>query len=167
MVKDLKGDVEKSYAMCENLKEDIVCAKSMRETLVDNLKDELCRTTHNSKDECHLELEDIMKNVEKENYWDVREGCFERREKIVEAKEIVEVVKMKERDKKATSERDEKFEESEDDKEREEDTESAEIAEIEEMEESEEDKESEEEHECENEDSSCRLHGGHCLIAVR
>ena len=94
---------------------------------------------------------------------DVRVECFEAREKIAEEKEIVEATKMKERDIEVTSGRDEKFEESEDHKERKEDIESDEVVEIEE---SEEEKESEEEHECENEDLSCMLHDGQCLIVA-
>ena len=63
----------------------------------------------NSKDENYFEVEDVMKNIKKEFYLDVREECFEGREKIVKAKEIVEVMKMKDRDKEVTSRRDEKF----------------------------------------------------------
>ena len=97
---------------------------------------------------------------------DVREECFEGREKISKEREIVKVMKMKERNEEAKSERDEKFKKSEDDKEREEDIESDEFAEIEEMDEIEEEKESEEKCEHENEDLSCRLHDGQFLIVV-
>ena len=77
---------------------------------------------------------------------DIREECFEGREKIVKAKEIAEVMKTKERDKIIIIERDKKLEKSENEKEREEDIESDEFAEIEEMKDSEEERESEEEH---------------------
>ena len=86
MVKDLKGDVEKAFVMYEKLKEDSVYTKVMCETLVDNLKDEICRVMCNSKNDYYLKVEDIMKNIEKEFYLDVREENFEGREKIVKAK---------------------------------------------------------------------------------
>ena len=78
--------------MHKKIKEDSACAEAMHKTLMDNLKEELCRVTHNSKDECYLEVEDTMKNIELEFYVDVREDGFEGREKIAETKEIVEVV---------------------------------------------------------------------------
>ena len=65
MVKDFKGDVEKACVMRKKLKEDRVCAEAMHDVLVDNLKDDLCRVTHNSKDEVYLAVEDTMKNIEK------------------------------------------------------------------------------------------------------
>ena len=36
------------------------------EMLVDELKEELCRVTHNSQDECCLEVEDAKKQIEEE-----------------------------------------------------------------------------------------------------
>ena len=45
----------------KKLKEDSVCAEAMHEMSVDNLKDELCRVTRNSKDESCLEVEDTIK----------------------------------------------------------------------------------------------------------
>ena len=65
LVKDLKDDIEKSCVMHEKLKEDSFCTEVMHETLVDNLKDEICRATFNSKDECCLEVGDAMKIIEK------------------------------------------------------------------------------------------------------
>ena len=59
------------------IKEDSVYTEVMCETLVDNLKDEICRVTHNSRDENYLEVEDVKKNIEKEFYLDVREEYFE------------------------------------------------------------------------------------------
>ena len=62
--------------MHEKLKEDSIYAEETCEVLVENLKDEHCRATHNRKDGHCLEVEDSMKNVEKEFYFDVREENF-------------------------------------------------------------------------------------------
>ena len=109
LIKKLKGDVEKACAMCENLQKDSIYTEVRHETLLENLKDELFRVMHDNEDEDCLEVEDTMKNIEKEFYLDVREEYFEGRKKIVEAKEIVEVMKTKEREGEATREKDIKF----------------------------------------------------------
>ena len=155
-----QGDVEKACVVYEKLKEDSVYTKVMYEMLVDNLKDELFRVMHNCKDDYYLEVEDIMKNIDKEFYLDVKEEYFEGLEKIVKAKEIAEVMKTKERDKIIIIERDKRLEKSKDEKEREEELESDEFVEIEEMEDSGEERESEEECEYENEDLLYRLCDG-------
>ena len=63
--------------MCEKSQEDSVCTEVIHEVLVDNLKDELCRATRNSQDECCLEVEDTKNKIDKEFYLDIREECFE------------------------------------------------------------------------------------------
>ena len=65
LVKDLKGGVEKACVTHEEIKEDSVCTEVTCKMLVDNLKDELCRITCNSRDENCLEVEDTKKNIEK------------------------------------------------------------------------------------------------------
>ena len=91
--------------MCEKLQEDSIFIRVTHEELVDNLKNELCRSTHNSRDECYLEPEDKKNKIDKEFYLDTREECFEGREKNVEVKEIEAAMNAKERDKEATSEK--------------------------------------------------------------
>ena len=58
LVKDSTMDDEKVHAKCEKSQENSACMEAMREALVNKLKDELCRATRNSKDECCLEVED-------------------------------------------------------------------------------------------------------------
>ena len=62
--------------MHEKLKVDSTHTEVTCKKLVNNLKDELFRVTHNSEDECCLEVEDANKNTEKEFCLDVREGHF-------------------------------------------------------------------------------------------
>ena len=157
LIKKLQGDVEKVCAMCENLQKDSVCTKVRHEALVESLKEELCRAMHNCEDEHHLEVEVMMKNVEKEFYLDFREELFEGRKKVAEAKETVDVMTMKEREEETKHEKDMKFEGSEDDEESEENIESDDDTENKEMEESEEENEIKEEYENENEDLLSRL----------
>ena len=75
----------------------------MHEELIDNLKDELCRVTCNSQDECYLEVDGTKNKIDKEFYLDIREEFFEGREKNVGVKEIEAVMSTKERDKEAIS----------------------------------------------------------------
>ena len=51
LIKKLNGDVEKVCVMFENLQKDSVCTEVRHKTLVENLKDELCRVMHENKDE--------------------------------------------------------------------------------------------------------------------
>ena len=45
LVTDLKGNINRACVMCEKLQEDSSHTEVMHETLVENLKDELCRVT--------------------------------------------------------------------------------------------------------------------------
>ena len=79
--------------MYEKLQEDSAYTEVTHETLVDNLKDELCRVTCNSQDEHYLEVEDVKKNIDKEFYLDVKEEHFEGREKISEREDVCKTKK--------------------------------------------------------------------------
>ena len=72
LIKKLKGDVEKACMMYENLQKDSINTEVRCEMLVENMKDELCRVIHDNEDECYLEVENTMENIEKEFYLDVR-----------------------------------------------------------------------------------------------
>ena len=86
LVKDSQGDVERACVMYEKLQEDSVCAEVTQDFLVQNLKDELCRVTCNSQDEFCLEVEDMKEKIDKEFCLEIRQECFEEREKNGEAK---------------------------------------------------------------------------------
>ena len=77
LFKDLQGDVERACAMHEKLQKDSVHTEVVHEVLVKNLDDELCRVTHNSQEECYLEVEDMKETIDKEFYLEIREKCFE------------------------------------------------------------------------------------------
>ena len=77
--------------MHEKLQEDDVCTEAIHEMLVDNLKQELCRVTPNSQDECYLEVEDIKNNIDKEFYLDIKEEHFEGREKVCKREDAYEM----------------------------------------------------------------------------
>jgi len=66
LVKDLKQDVEKGCVKCEKLRENSTKIEAMHETLVSELKDELCRVTHNIEEEGYLEVYCTQKQIEEE-----------------------------------------------------------------------------------------------------
>ena len=70
----------------------------MHEVLVAELKDELCRVTHNSQDEGYLEIDDMQKQIEEEFEMEDREDFYEGRDKFIQVKEIAEEMKKKARD---------------------------------------------------------------------
>ena len=77
----------------------------MHETLVAELKDELCRAACNSKDEGYLEFDDTQKQIEEEFEIEDREEFYEGRDKFAQVKEIAEEMKKKARDEEEDSER--------------------------------------------------------------
>ena len=68
--------------MCEKLLENSIRTEVMHEMLVDHLKDELCKATHNSQDKCYLEVEAAKNNIDKDFYLDSKEEHFKGRENI-------------------------------------------------------------------------------------
>ena len=62
--------------------------------LVDKLKEELCRVTCNSQDDCYLEVTDMQKQIEREFDVEDREEFYEGREKFIQVREIVEIMKQ-------------------------------------------------------------------------
>ena len=99
LVKDSKGNIERAHVMREKLQEGSTCAEVARRALVGNLKDELYRVACGSQDEHHLEVEDTKNKPDSEFHLSIREECFKRREKKVEAKKVEALMSKKERGK--------------------------------------------------------------------
>ena len=74
--------------------------EAMCEMLVDELKEELCRVTCNSQDECFLEVEDTQKQIEEEFDVEDRDEFYEGLERFIQVREIVKAIKKKAKDSK-------------------------------------------------------------------
>ena len=85
LVTCLKGNVERACVMHEKLQEDSVHTEVMHETLVDNLKDDLCRATRNSQDEHCLEVEDTKKNIDT-FFWILKKNVLKEERKQAKGK---------------------------------------------------------------------------------
>ena len=105
MVKDLKKDVEKGHVKYENSQEKSTHIEATHETLVSELKDELCRATCDSPEEHYLEVDDTQKQTEEEFEMEDTEEFHEGRENCVQVKEIAEEMKNKARDSEEDAER--------------------------------------------------------------
>ena len=83
---------------CEKLKVHIAYVEVVHGMLVDEPKEEICRATRNSQDECCLEVDDTQKQVEEEFDMEDRDEFCEGREKFIQVREVVEVMKKKAKD---------------------------------------------------------------------
>ena len=98
LVKNLKQEIEKGCVKCEKLQKNSTCIEVMHETLVSELKDEMCRVMYNSKEENYLEVDDMQKQIEENFEMEDTEEFYEGRDKFIQVKEIVEEMKKKARD---------------------------------------------------------------------
>ena len=64
--------------MYENFQEDSTYVEVQYELLVDELKDELCRSRYESQDEHYLDVEEIRNEIDRECFEDIREEYFTR-----------------------------------------------------------------------------------------
>ena len=62
---------------CKKTQENSRCTEVTCETLVSELKDELCRVTCNIQEEEHLEVDDVHEQTEDEFDMEAIEDCYE------------------------------------------------------------------------------------------